>query len=66
VAGTFAGRARAAQPALIDGLAGLVWAQRGVARVVFRFTVGDGKVTQVDLVSDPDTIEHLDLVLLDD
>jgi RNA polymerase sigma-70 factor (ECF subfamily) len=64
VAGTFAGRARAAQPALIDGLAGLVWAQRGVPRVVFQFTVGGGKVTQIDLVSDPDTIEELDLVLL--
>ena len=66
VAGTFAGRARAAQPALIDGLAGLVWAQRGVPRVVFLFTVGDGKVTQIDLVSDPAHIEELDVVLLDD
>src|SRR3954469_17427639 len=60
VAGTFAGRARAAQPALIDGFAGLVWAQRGVPRVVFQFTVGGGKVTQIDLVSDPARIEEFD------
>jgi RNA polymerase sigma factor (sigma-70 family) len=66
VAGTFAGRARGAQPALIDGLAGLVWAQRGVPRVVFQFTVADGKVTQIDLVSDPARIEEFDLVLLGD
>jgi len=64
VAGTFVGRARAAQPALIDGLAGLVWAQRGVPRVVFQFTVDEGKVTKIEMVSEPARIEELDLVLL--
>src|SRR5438067_197070 len=39
VAETFAGRARAAQPALVDGAPALVWAVRGEPRVVFEFTI---------------------------
>jgi len=35
VAETFSGRARAAQPALLDGAVGLAWAPGGRARVVF-------------------------------
>src|SRR2546430_4196538 len=35
VAKTFSGRARAAQPALVDGAVGLVWAPGGRLRVVF-------------------------------
>jgi hypothetical protein len=40
VANTFAGRARVAKLALIDGSAGAVWAPGGRPRVVFRFTFG--------------------------
>src|SRR4051794_9726021 len=39
VAQTFAGRATAAQPALIDGDVGLVWATGGRPRVVFDLTI---------------------------
>src|SRR5215216_2198291 len=35
VAETFAGRARAAKLTLVDGLAGLVWSQRGEPQIVF-------------------------------
>src|SRR5213593_1837753 len=38
VAKTFSGRARAAQPALVNGAAGAVWAPGGRPRVVFGFT----------------------------
>jgi RNA polymerase sigma factor (sigma-70 family) len=65
VAGTFAGRARAARPALVDGDPGLVWLQGGQPRVVFAFTVVDGRVLAIDLLSDPDELRHLDVVLLD-
>ena len=37
MAGTFKGRARAAQPALVNGAMGLVWAPGGRPRVVFGF-----------------------------
>jgi RNA polymerase sigma-70 factor (ECF subfamily) len=64
VAGTFSGRARAAQPALVNGAAGLVWAQRGEPRVVFGFTVSGGKIVAIDLLADPERIRQLDLVVL--
>jgi RNA polymerase sigma factor (sigma-70 family) len=61
VAGTFAGRARAAQPALIDGEPGLVWAARGRPRVVFNFKITAGKILEINLVADPDRLRELDL-----
>ncbi len=66
VAETFSGRARAAQPALVDGAAGLVWAQRGEPQVVFGFTITGGKIVEIEMVADPERLEALDLVLLDD
>jgi RNA polymerase sigma factor (sigma-70 family) len=66
VAGTFSGRARAAQLAIIDGAAGAVWAPGGQARVVFAFTIADGKVAGIDLLADPDRLRQLDLVIVGD
>ena len=65
VAETFAGRARAAQPALVDGAVGLVWAQGGRPRVVFGFTIARGKVVGIDLVADPEQLRRLDLAILE-
>src|SRR5580692_6620320 len=64
VAATFSGRARAAKLALIDGVAGLVWASGGRPRVVFSFTLADGKITAIDLLGDPAVLEQLDVVTL--
>ena len=61
VAETFAGRARAAQPALVDGVPGLVWAQGGRPRVVFGFTIVDGRIVEIDMVADPDRLRQLDV-----
>jgi RNA polymerase sigma-70 factor (ECF subfamily) len=66
VAGTFAGRARAAQPALVDGAVGLVWPPRGRPRVVFGFTITGGKIVAVEMVADPTRLAGLDLTVLDD
>jgi RNA polymerase sigma-70 factor (ECF subfamily) len=63
VAETFAGRARAAQPALIDGVPGLVWAQAGQPKVVFAFTITGDKITAIDLLADPDLLTELDIHL---
>lgn len=66
VAGTFAGRARAAQPALVDGAVGLAWAPGGQPRVVFDFEIEDGRIVGVELIADPERLAELDLELLDD
>jgi hypothetical protein len=65
VAKTFAGRARAAQPALVDGLAGLAWAPGGRPRVVFDFEIEGGRVVAITLIADHDHLNDLELVLLD-
>ena len=64
VAGTFAGRARAARPALVNGAAGLVWAQGGRPTVVFGFTISGGRIVEIDLVADPERLRKLDLTML--
>jgi RNA polymerase sigma-70 factor (ECF subfamily) len=66
VAKTFAGRARAAQPALVDGLVGLAWAPGGRPRVVFDFLVEDGRIVAIDLIADPTRLGELELELLND
>ena len=64
VAAMFAGRARAAQLALIDGAPGLVWRQHGRTRVVFGFTIANGKITGIELIADPNRIERLDIEVI--
>jgi RNA polymerase sigma factor (sigma-70 family) len=64
VAETFAGRARAARPALVDGVAGLVWLAGGAPRVVFDFVVHGGRIVAIDLLADPETLGGLELELV--
>lgn len=66
VASTLSGRARGAQPALVNGAAGAVWAPGGRPRVVFSFTITRGKVVAIDLLADPEHLRRLDLVVLND
>lgn len=64
VANAFAGRARAAQPALIDGTAGAVYAPDGVPRTAYVFTIADGKIVAIEVLSDPERLGDLDLRIL--
>jgi RNA polymerase sigma-70 factor (ECF subfamily) len=66
VAGTFSGRARFAQPVLIDGAVGAMWAPGGRPRVVFAFTIIRGKITEIHLVADVERLHQLDLAVLND
>ena len=66
VANVFAGRAQTAQPALVDGAAGLVWAPGGRPRAVFRFKLANDKIVGIDLVAGPERLAKLDLEILDD
>ena len=66
VADTFKGRAQAAQLALVNGAAGLVWAAGGQPRVVFEFTTAGGKIVTIELVADPERLRRLDLAVLNE
>nr|HMN31580.1 hypothetical protein [Caldilineaceae bacterium] len=65
VAGAFVGRARFAQPALVDGAVGAVWAPGGQPRIVFGFTLTGERIAVVEIIGDPDRLGQLGLVLLD-
>jgi len=66
VAETFSGRAQTAQPALLNGAVGAVWAPGGQPRVVFGFTIARGKIVAIDLVADPERLRQLDPTILGD
>ncbi len=61
VARVFGGGARALRLTLVDGLAGAVWSLRGRPMAVFDFTVRGGRVVGIEMVTDPETIDVLDL-----
>jgi RNA polymerase sigma-70 factor (ECF subfamily) len=60
------GGARAAQAALVNGAVGVVVAPRGRLLMVLDFTVRDGKVVEIDAISDPERLHQIDLAVLDD
>jgi RNA polymerase sigma factor (sigma-70 family) len=65
VAETFAGRARAARPVLVNGAAGLVWSSGGTPRVVFEFTVANGTIVEIDMIAEPARLRAVELAPLD-
>jgi RNA polymerase sigma-70 factor (ECF subfamily) len=65
VAGTFANRARAAQPALVGGAPGLVWAPGGTPKVVFGFTIAEGRIVGIDLMADAARIGGMGVEILE-
>jgi hypothetical protein len=65
VAGTFAGRARAARPAKVEGAAGLVWAPGGRPRIAFAFTVAGGRITEIRVLADPERLRRVELAAPD-
>ena len=64
VAEQFSGRAQAAELALIDGAAGLVWAPGGQLRVAFSFTVQDGKIAEIEMVAGTESMRGFDVAVL--
>jgi len=56
VAGMFNGRALAAEAALVDGAAAIVWSVGGRPRVVWDFLLDGDRVVAIDMIADP---EHL-------
>jgi RNA polymerase sigma factor (sigma-70 family) len=50
-----------AQPALVNGAAGVVVAPRGRPLAVAGFTVVDGRIAEIDVLADPARVSRLDL-----
>ncbi|MGH9117546.1 MAG: sigma-70 family RNA polymerase sigma factor [Acidimicrobiales bacterium] len=65
VAGTFSGRAQAAQPAMIDGAVGFAWAVGGRPRVAWDVTIRHGRIVHIDMLAAPEVLDDLDLTMLD-
>ena len=41
-----------------------MWAQHGEPKVVFGFSVADGRIVEIELIADPERLGQLDLVML--
>ncbi|WP_349826811.1 sigma-70 family RNA polymerase sigma factor [Brevibacterium litoralis] len=59
VASFFNGAAKAALPVLVDERPGSAWFHRGEAKVLFDFTVVDGRVQRIDFRADPAVIARV-------
>jgi RNA polymerase sigma factor (sigma-70 family) len=60
----FAQRAPSGRPALVNGAAGVIVAAGTRLIAVMGFTVTDGKITEIDILTDPERLRHLDLTAL--
>ena len=63
VAAFFKNRARGAKRALVDGVPGAVWIHEGRPRVVFDFTVENGRIRAIQLLGDQSQLAELQLQL---
>jgi RNA polymerase sigma-70 factor (ECF subfamily) len=63
---TFSHLAPYVRPALINGAAGVVVTPEGEPFSLMGFTVTDGLIAEIDVITDPDRLRELDLTVLDD
>ncbi|MGE2719038.1 sigma-70 family RNA polymerase sigma factor [Mycolicibacterium celeriflavum] len=61
----FAANARFAEPAVIDGVPGVVVAPAGRLTLVLRFTVSGDRISAIAIEAEPHRLSHLHLALLD-
>jgi RNA polymerase sigma factor (sigma-70 family) len=62
---TFSPLAEFAQPALVNGAAGLIVTPHGRPFSVMGFTIKGGKIAEIDILADPVRLARLDLVIPD-
>ncbi|MEU9301017.1 sigma-70 family RNA polymerase sigma factor [Streptomyces sp. NPDC048269] len=63
---TFARFAEAGHPALVNGTPGVVSMSQGRPLSVMAFTVVDGKITAIDILTDPERLARIDLSAIGD
>ena len=61
VAQHFNGRARGARLVDIDGYAGAAWSPEGELKVAFGFVVTDGRISEIELIADPEVLSTLEV-----
>lgn len=57
--------ARFVQPALVNGAVGLVFAPRGKLSRALNFTIANGKIVEVEIITDRERLQQLDLAVLE-
>ena len=57
--------ARGAKSAFVDGAPAAAWMAADRPRVVYDFTISDGRIVAIDLIGDPDRLSRLDLAIVD-
>ncbi|MER6618453.1 RNA polymerase sigma factor SigJ [Streptomyces xantholiticus] len=62
---TYARFAEVARPALVNGAAGVVEVAGGRTLAVLAFTVTDGRIAEINILTDPERLDRLDLTVLD-
>jgi RNA polymerase sigma-70 factor (ECF subfamily) len=62
---SFSRGARFAEPMLVDGTVGLIFAPRGRLSRVLQFTFEHGKIAEVDIVGDPTHLREFNLAVLE-
>jgi RNA polymerase sigma-70 factor (ECF subfamily) len=65
VAGTFSGRARLAQPAIVGGAVGAVFAPGGRPRFAFSFEITGERIVGIEILADPARLRELGVTVLD-
>jgi RNA polymerase sigma factor (sigma-70 family) len=65
VARQFSGRAQKTQAALVNGSIGVVVAPGGKLRLVLNLTIADGKIAEINAISDPARLSQITLAILD-
>jgi RNA polymerase sigma-70 factor (ECF subfamily) len=61
---SFSNAARFAQPALINGSVGILFAPNGKLSRVLSVTIVNGRIIQADIIADPLRLRDLDLAVL--
>jgi len=62
----FSGAARFAQPVLVNGAVGVLFAPHGKLFSVLRFTFESGKIVQAEVIGSPGRLSELELTILQD
>jgi RNA polymerase sigma-70 factor (ECF subfamily) len=57
--------ARYSQPALVDGVVGLIVAPRGRLIRALAFTITGGKIAEIDVIADTERLRRLQVSVLD-
>lgn len=61
----FSHLARSVQPAIVDGTVGLVFVTKGRLTRALTFTIANGKISEAQIIAEPERLQQLDVAVLD-